>query len=160
VNFTNALRIAQVPHSYAGGLALLFFVACGSGSRMGTGMTEPVGNPEETISLFMAAVKAEDLAGMSRLWGTKDGPVVDRMDPVAAQRRLRLMQIYLAHDNYTAVLDDGQMFANTEREVHYKVTLSRKNCRPIVPFKLVKAGSTWLVENVNLSEAGNPAPSC
>lgn len=108
----------------------------------------------------MEAVKAEDLVGMSRLWGTRDGPIANKLDPVNAQRRLQLMQIYLKHDSYTVALDDGQVFANNEREVHYLVTLARQNCRPRVPFKLVRARTGWMVENVNIAEAGNPARPC
>lgn len=159
VNFTTALQIAQAPKAVAGGLALLVFSACGSGSAPGGG-PEPVNDPGETIGLFMDAVKAEDLVTMGRLWGTRDGPLVRRIEPVEAQRRLRLMQIYLKHDSYTAVIDEGQAYANNDREMHYRVTVVRQACRPVIPFKLVRSRSGWLIENVNLAEAGNPARPC
>jgi len=41
-----------------------------------------------------------------------------------------------------------------------KVRLTRKGCQPVVPFTLVRWKNGWLVKNIDLPSAGNPARSC
>ena len=41
-----------------------------------------------------------------------------------------------------------------------RVRLTRKGCQPVVPFTTVQWKKGWLVKNIDLSAAGNPARAC
>ncbi len=108
----------------------------------------------------MSAVKSDDLAVMSRLWGTKDGPAAFDMDPVVAEQRLRLMQIYLRHDAYVIQVADGAFLSRDSDGARFQIRITRRNCNPVVPFALVQFRGAWLIENIDLAQAGNPARAC
>ncbi len=159
MNFTTAHQTKQARRAKVGSLALLFSVACSGSPTPGEVFPEQR-DPQSTIDLFMSAVKSDDLAVMSRLWGTKDGPVALNMDPVVAQQRLRLMQIYLRHDTYVVQAADGAFLFRDTDGARFQVRITRRNCNPVVPFALVQFRGAWLIENVDLAHAGNPARAC
>lgn len=159
MNFTNALQVAQARSALVGPLALLFCVGCSSSAPRGVIAPER-GDPRTTIDLFMTAVNGEDLEVMSQLWGTKDGPVADGMDPIVAERRLRLMQIYLEHESYEVLLAEGEFLSRNASTTRFRIRLTRNNCQPVIPFTLVQARDGWLIENIDLAQAGNPRRGC
>lgn len=134
------------------------FLACG-GSSPQAAVVSP-SDPEETIHRFMAAVKANDLTAMEALWGTQSGPATRRMSHTEAEQRLTVMRVYLDHERYSVLPAQRQLVGGRENQRLFRVQLERKNCRPIVPFVMVRTGSGWLVESVDLAEAGNPARAC
>ena len=116
-------------------------------------------DPEVTLSRFMSAVQANDLASMSRLWGTEDGPAAGKMERAELNQRLTVMQIMLRHERYeitadvlTAGLDD--------KTRAYHIRLMRLGCQVDVPFELVRVGEGWLVSVIDLTQAGNPVRTC
>jgi hypothetical protein len=132
--------------------------ACG-GSSPPSDIVAP-SDPEETIHKFMAAVKANDLVAMEALWGTEAGPATKRMSHDEAEQRLTVMRVYLEHERYSVLPAQRQLMGDRGNQRLYRVQLERKNCKPVVPFTMVRNGSGWLVESVDLSEAGNPARTC
>ena len=109
----------------------------------------------------MSAVRAGDLDAMGRLWGTADGPAAHRMDGGELERRLTVMRIYLQHEEYSIVTgarDPTIRLRRGERVVSVRIT--RKGCTPVVPFTVTPYRGGWLVRDVKLEAAGNPARSC
>jgi len=51
----------------------------------------------ESLTQFMAAVKANDLTRMGELWGTEHGPAAGSMDSDVLRRRITVIQKYLEH---------------------------------------------------------------
>ncbi|MFB3110458.1 MAG: hypothetical protein ACE10G_00320 [Gemmatimonadales bacterium] len=135
---------------------LLAVMACGS--KASPSLMLPL-DPEVTLSRFMSAVQANDLASMSQLWGTKDGLAARKMERAELNQRLTVMRIMLKHERYeitadllTAGLDDKTRL--------YHVRLTRMGCQVDVPFELIRLGEGWLVSVIDLTQAGNPARTC
>jgi hypothetical protein len=135
------------------GLGLL---ACGGGGRPPVPQSLP-----ETLAQFMAAVKASDLKRMGALWGTERGPAGDWMKPAELNQRLTVIQKYLDHAGYR-VLEGPLAIPGQNNERSFRVELRRANgCTVVLPIDLIRAKkNTWLVVDVHLDTAGNPASAC
>ena len=107
----------------------------------------------------MSAVEANNLFAMGQLWGTKDGPSIEEMDSAELDMRLTVMLRYLTHEEYE-ILEGGLTTRVDDRTRAYQIRLKRAGCVHDVPFELVRVGGGWLVSNVDLAQAGNPARSC
>jgi len=148
---TQATRIVALGVLVAG-------VGCGSSSP--ADIPAPV-DPQATIQEFMAAVGANDLSTMGRLWGTREGPAQKKLDQRSLEQRLRLMQIYLSNESWEILdPDPSQTIGAVAGERYYRIRLTRKQCTPVVPVTVVQFGGGWLVQSVDLTEAGNPARTC
>ena len=130
-------------------------IAC-SGNPSGTFVAPE--NPELTIRNFMTAVQSNNLPAMSQLWGTKDGPATRTMNADEARKRLSVMQVYLRHDSYE-VTPSFERLSDGRSEV-FDVRIMRDQCTPVVPFTVVRAGNGWLIQGIDLTQAGNPARPC
>lgn len=136
-------------------LVLALLVACGGPTRVAPS------SPEAAVQGFLSAVKANSLVAMAEIWGTSSGPMADRMDREELEKRLTVMRIFLEHENYE-IVPGGPMSGSARRPnaraVHVRIT--RRNCQPVVPFTVVPFQGGWLVSDVDLSAAGNPARPC
>ena len=136
--------------------AILTVGACsGSGSN-----TAPApSSPEASVAAFMDAVRANSLVAMGDLWGSDRGRARTYMSPDEMERRLTVMRIYLENEEYEILAPGAQMgLAENQRVV--RVQLTRRGCQPVVPFTVTRFGNGWLVSNVDLAAAGNPARTC
>lgn len=107
----------------------------------------------------MNAVQANDLRAMGQLWGTKSGPMVGRMDADQLDMRLTVMQRYLVHEKYQLVPASATATVREGRR-RYRVELTRFGCVVQVPIELVWVKSGWLVNNIDLTQAGTPGRPC
>jgi hypothetical protein len=107
---------------------------------------------------FMQAVADSNLAKMASLWGTASGPASRTNQPPDWQRRIAIMQAYLRNDGFRLTSDTpGPDESRREQQVEIK----RRTCTWSVPFATVKArDGSWLVTQVDLAAAGNPARPC
>ena len=148
--------MAQPPGRLALAGVLLGAVACS---------TQPVStfvipvDPAVTVGSFMDAVQANNLEIMGQLWGTDAGPMAGRMDAEQLDMRLSVMLRYLEHESYTIVT--GAPTA-TSRPGHraVQVELTRQGCVYKVPVELVQVASGWLINNIDLTQAGSPGRPC
>ena len=137
-------------------LPLLLVVACGGGAGT-TDTTPPAPSAAGAVQSFMKAVADSNVARMASLWGTASGPASKTNQPADWQRRIIIMQAYLRSDSFRLTGDAPQADPN-RRDL--QVELKRQTCTWTVPFVAVKSGSGWLVTNVDLAAAGNPARPC
>lgn len=135
-------------------LATLASAACGSRQY-----PAPL-SPESAVTGFLNAVKAQNLNQMGRLWGSKKGPAVSYMDRTTLEQRLTVMRIYLEHDSFAIVPPNQSDLALPAGERLVRVRLNRRGCASTVPFTLVRYNGGWLVSNIDLAAAGNPAVGC
>jgi hypothetical protein len=157
MNFTTFPRIAQVPAVWPTVVGLITVVACSQGGSSSPAPT----NPEAAVISFLSAVRAQDRDQMAALWGSAAGPAADRLDSQTLEQRLTVMRIYLEHEEYTIVPRPPGMLVDLEAgEQAVFVRLTRKGCTPVVPFTLVPYRGGWLVRNIDLEKAGNPARRC
>ena len=155
-NITKSVIMAQVLRNTFLLSATLSITACGS--RSSASLMLPL-DPQVTVTRFMSAVEANNLFAMGQLWGTKDGPSIDDMDRAELDMRLTVMQRYLTHEEYE-ILEGGLTARVDDRTRAYQIRLKRAGCVHDVPFELVRVGGGWLVSNVDLAQAGNPARTC
>jgi hypothetical protein len=105
----------------------------------------------------MQAVADSNLAKMASLWGTASGPASKTRQPLDYQRRIAIMQAYLRSDSFRLTSDVPE----TENRRALSVEIKRQTCTWTVPFVAIKTGDgSWLVNQVDLTAAGNPARPC
>ena len=146
------MKLAPAPVLLLAGLVAM---ACGGG-RSSTTMPRPE-SPTAAVEGFLAAVRANDLASMGQRWGTDRGPAARWMDREVLHQRLTVIQTLLSHERFA--LEPGNAPSTPDKPVLH-VRLFRHGCQPVVPITLVRYQGGWLVENVALEAAGNPARSC
>jgi len=131
--------------------------ACGGRS----GSEAPVpSDPVAAVRAFMEAVHENSLATMGQLWGsTTRGPSVDFMDRTMLEQRLTVIKTYLAHEEYEILPPDASSLL-PEGQRQLRVRITRMGCTPVVPFTLGRWKSGWLISNIDLGAAGNPARPC
>lgn len=142
-----------------GFLVSVAVTGCGGGSAGHTQAEPgPATAPRGTVEQFLQAVADSNVQKMGMLWGTSAGPAAKTNQPPDWERRIVVMQAYLRNDGATVTGDapDG----GPDRHV-VQVELRRQLCAKTVPFTVIKlADGTWLVNQVDLGTAGNPARPC
>ena len=135
-------------------MASLLLIACG-GSK--TEPAQPASSAAGAVQGFMKAVADSNLTKMATLWGTASGPASQTRQPPDWQRRIAIMQAYLHNDSYRLTADAP---GNDQNRRDLQVEIRRQACTWSVPFVAVKSGQGWLVTQVDIGAAGNPARPC
>jgi hypothetical protein len=136
---------------------VLLLAACGGGTSA-PDATQPVTSAKGAVQGFMQAVADSNLNKMASLWGTAAGPASKTNIPPDYRRRIAVMQAYLRNQSFRILSDQPQA---TENRRAIQVELRREACTWSVPFVAIKAtDGTWLVTQVDLAAAGNPARPC
>ena len=138
--------------------ALTLLVACGGRRSLSTSDMAPV-DPEAAVRAFLNAVRANSLIAMRELWGTERGPATSFMNTQEVDQRLTVIRTFLEHDKFEFAQPNEVDPSNSVQRI-VKVRLTRKTCQPVVPFTVVPWGKGWLVKNIDLPSAGNPARNC
>ena len=139
------------------GLAAL--AACGGGTSIAGGPVEPAGSSSQALTRFMRAAADSNLTTMAELWGSADGPAARTGKPDGWEKRIIVMQAYLRGDSSRVVSDVPMTGSESQRRVI--VALYRAGCVKQIPAVATRARSGgWLVENIDISAAGNPARPC
>jgi hypothetical protein len=134
----------------------LLFVACGGGGTAQS--TQPVTSASNVVRSFMQAVADSNLGKMASLWGTANGPASKTHQPPDWERRVAIMQAYLRNDSFRVTSDVPQ---TDESRRDQQVEIKRQACTWTIPFVTVKTrDGSWLVNQVDLAAAGNPARPC
>lgn len=135
--------------------ALLALMACGGGS---SSTVEPAGSATDAVDRFMQAVADSNLARMAELWGTASGPAARTRTPSDYERRVAVMQAYLRSESHR-VLPPRPSPVEGRQDV--QVELRRELCTWVVPFTAIRTTSSgWIVNQVDLTQAGNPSRPC
>ena len=135
--------------------AAALLAACGGG---GTGQVHPANTASAAVESFMRAVADSNLTAMAALWGTAKGSAARTKQPPDYERRIVVMQSYLAHDDSRIVADapDGSSGRHS-----VQVQLRRQACTWTVPFTVIQlADGGWIVNQIDLTAAGHPARPC
>ena len=110
--------------------------------------------PRLAVDAFLDAVRVEDIQAMGALFGTSRGALRDTMgssDRDAAnqlEKRLIILQCYLAHDSYRIMSEaPGE---GGSRMVRVELTRRSEKRQPAL-FAVEGPGGRWYVENVELA---------
>lgn len=135
--------------------ALIAAAACHS-----SGTFVAPSDPEAAVRGLLNAVKANSITGMAELWGSERGPASHWMNRDTMEQRLTVIRIYLAHDKYDIMPPNGAT-VDAPGKHRVDVRLYRHNgCTPVIPFTTMRVGNGWLVWDIDLTAAGNPAVPC
>lgn len=134
---------------------VLVLAACGgSGGAPSVG---PSKSAAAAVQAFMQAVADSNLAKMATLWGTSRGPASQTHQPPDYERRIAIMRAYLQNESYRLTSD----LPESDSRRALRVEIRRQTCTWSVPFVAVKTGDgSWVVNQVDLAAAGNPARPC
>jgi len=143
-------------------LALFLLLLAGStacGAKHGSSAPVPQ-SMNESVSQFLAAVKANDQKRMGELWGTERGPAANSMNAGVLTQRLTVIQKYLDHTGYRII--EGPLLVPGRDELRtFRVELQRTNCNQVLPIDVIRTRSGgWLVYDVHLESAGSPGARC
>lgn len=118
-------------------------------------------SPQQTLTQFMSAVKANDLDRMGALWGSERGPASGYLHADYVHRSLTVFQVYLNHTGYRIVEGPLSVPGNAKLQ-EFRIELQRASgCRVVLPIDLIRANSGgWLINDIHLEAAGNPAKGC
>jgi hypothetical protein len=137
-------------------LAVLI-AACGGGSAPST--VAPTTSARGAVDAFMQAVADSNVTQMGNLWGTSAGPAAKTNQPSDWEKRIVVMQTYLQNESHRVVADAPEGTGDTRHAV--QVEIRRQLCSWVVPFTAIKlADGTWIVNQVDVTAAGNPAQPC
>jgi hypothetical protein len=134
----------------------LVLAACGGGSAPST--VAPTTSARGAVDRFMQAVADSNLTQMASLWGTAAGPAAKTKQPADWERRVAIMQAYLQNESHRVV---SAAPAGSDARQAVQVEIRRQLCTWVVPFTTIKlADGSWIVNQVDLTAAGNPAQPC
>jgi hypothetical protein len=135
----------------------MLLAACGGGSG-GAAAVHPANTASAAVQNFMKAVSDSNLAAMATLWGTSKGPASRTRQPPDYERRVVVMQSYLTHDDFR-ILGDAPEGPEARHTV--QVQIRRGACTWTIPFVVIQlADGGWIVNQMDLTAAGNPARPC
>lgn len=138
-------------------VASAFLAACGGNS--GSAPTAPVASSGQAMREFLQAAADSNLTRMSQLWGSSRGPAAETRYPVEYEKRLAVIQVYLRADSSRIVSD--MPVTGDERHRQLVVAVYRSGgCMKQIPATLSKVKGAWIVTNIELAAAGNPARPC
>lgn len=133
--------------------------ACASGSGGGASPTieDAYGalSAESAVGQFLDAAKRNDYALMARLFGTTDGPAIERMGRVEVEQRMFVLASILRHQSYS-LRPMGVSEAEGKRRVIAEMVGTR-NGNATVPFVAASNQGRWFVEQImtdDLSSGG------
>ena len=140
-------------------LVVAGLTACGGSSAGHTPAAPgPVTSPRGAVEQFLSAVADSNVQKMGMLWGTSAGPAAKTNQPPDWERRIVVMQAYLRNEG-TAITGDAPDGGPDRHLV--QVELRRQLCTKTVPFTVIKLpDGNWVVNQVDLTAAGNPARPC
>jgi hypothetical protein len=129
---------------------------CGGGSTPAT--VAPSNSAKGAVESFMQAVADSNLTQMANFWGSTGGPSARTRQPPDYERRIAIMHAYLRNESHRIVSDTPE--AGGTRHA-LQVEIRRQLCSWLVPFTAIKLGDgTWIVSQVDVTAAGNPARPC
>jgi len=135
--------------------SVLLLAACSGGSAP---PAEPANSARGAVQSFMQAVADSNVAKMANLWGTASGPAAKTNQPPDWQRRVTIMQAYLRNQSFRITSDEPETDVNRRA---LTVEIKRQNCTWTVPFTAIKTrDGSWIVTQLDLAAAGNPARPC
>lgn len=134
-------------------LAVLLLGGCVS--RTTTVEQAPAGagvGPSLLVERFLQAANSNDIQTMSRLFGTEDGPIIERDPRDQVEQRMFTLASLLRHQDFSIVGE--QVVPGRIGSALTIVTRVRQRSREVrVPFTVVRtADGGWLVEQIGVED--------
>lgn len=102
------------------------------------------------VRSFLAAVRAQDLRGMSAVWGDSKKPYSEVIKRDELEKRLIVIQCLLGHDNWQFAEERARLVTGGRQE--YLVNLQQKTLKGATKFTVVaNPAGRWFVEDIDLA---------
>ena len=106
-------------------------------------------NGRAAVEAFLTAVRAQDLRGMSAVWGNEKGPTADRIKRDELEKRLIAIQCYLSHDKWAFAEERARLITGGRQE--YIVDLRQQQLSGRTKFTVVAGqAGRWFVEDIDV----------
>jgi len=131
---------------------VLLALACSGRSDIATVRGAASGGvaPALAVERFLNAVNARDYQTMGRLFGTRNGSVLDRDPRAEVEERMFALASILAHQDY-ALEGETPVPGRLGEAVRIMVRLQIGERRALVPFTVVHSRQgAWLVEQIDI----------
>lgn len=113
------------------------------------GSTAGAASAQQSVEVFMRAVKAQDLQTMSAVWGTSRGPAREQMDREQLEKRLIVIQCKLDHDNWSFAEDRPRLLQGGKQD--FRVRLKQRRAEATTSFTTILGPQNrWFVEIVDM----------
>ena len=137
--------------------ALVVLTACSSGGTAAGPVAPSNNSARGVVESFMQAVADSNLTQMAALWGTTAGPASKTNQPSDWERRVSVMLAYLRNESHRLLPSTPSGGSSDDVQVEIRRSL----CTWVVPVTAVRlSDGSWLVNQVDLAKAGNPARPC
>ena len=130
----------------------------GCGGQQGSAPTTPVASSSQALREFMSAAADSNLTRMAELWGSSRGPAAQTRIPDNYEKRLAVIQSYLRADSSRIVSD--MPYTGDDNRRRLVVQIFRQGCMKQIPATMLRHKGGWMVLDVELAAAGNPARPC
>lgn len=118
-----------------------------SAAPMPAGGEDGAASPRQALDRFLETIARQDIQATASIWGTKDGPARDQMARDVLEKRIIVMQCYLAHDSYV-ILNDSPA-PDDKREFQVQLTNNSRTAQ--TPFVAVEGpNDRWYIESAQL----------
>ena len=103
------------------------------------------------VRLFLAGVRAQDLRGMSAVWGDNKKPYAEMLKREELEKRLIVIQCLLGHDKWQFAEERARLVTGGRQE--YLITLQQKTLKGTTKFTVVaNPAGRWFVEDIDLAQ--------
>jgi hypothetical protein len=127
---------------------LVLLAACGGRGNAPQGPTGAAA-PAAAVERFLRLADAKNYREMGLVFGTKDGTIY-RLDPARqVEQRMFAIADILKHERF-AIVNEEQIPGRIGEAVRMTVNITSRGQRKAVPFTVVRSGTAWLVEQVDL----------
>lgn len=131
------------------GFITLGLAACASSGVQARGIPGAPA-PEAAVERFLQLVQQKQYLEMGWVFGTQEGPVLERDPAGDVERRMYALANLLDHRSYTiqpGVPVPGRVGA----AIQFQVALQRSRGNPVVPFTAVRGpDGRWFVEQIGI----------
>jgi hypothetical protein len=145
-------------------ILVLLLAACGGGAASGPAPSLSATTPEGAVRLFFQAVADSNVAAMARLWGSAGGPAIETHKPPDYAKRMEITQLWLRNSPYRVTSTGAVPGESAKRQVQVELDradIDGKRCVRSISVVVVNAGKDgWIVEAIDLNQAGTPGRSC
>ena len=108
-------------------------------------------SPRSAVVAFMTAVMAQDLRGMSAMWGNEQGPTANRIKRDELEKRLIVIQCLLAHDKWEFAEASPRLTTGGRQE--YVVNMQKKQVSGRTTFTTVGGpNNRYFVEDIAIGD--------
>lgn len=117
--------------------------------------TTPGVAPALIVEQFLTAVNSKDLTTMGNLFGTRDGPIIQRDPKDKVEKQMFVLATVLKHDDYQ--IEGETIVPGRQHEAtRFNVLMKIGERRVSVPFVMVRSkANAWMVEEIGIEKITN-----